>query len=288
LLLQAVQKDEVFAALPGLSIDPEARRLWDRERIAALISQDLATESGWKVGDRVMLPAPRRGVRFQRSDGANALEVVIAGIFASTNKLAAGRIFVRYDYVRDLVGAESAGFGHIVARFSPSQNVDSMRARIDAAFENSAAPVKTYSYRALLRAYYATFRDISRLALVVLGISFVTMLLIAGSVLVQAQRERAREIAVMQALGVSRLRLAVLLLWEAAVMVAPAAFIGLAAAALLMRYLPAEMREVSGGDVPLHTIGVTLVLVVALSVIISLIPCRRMWRIPVAASLVRE
>ena len=36
-----------------------------------------------------------------------------------------------------------------------------MRDRIDAAFQNSEAPTKTYSYRALQRACYGTFRDLS-------------------------------------------------------------------------------------------------------------------------------
>ena len=288
LLVQAVPDRDVFVVHPGISLDPEARERWHRDRLSALIDMQLAAENGWKAGDRVMLPAPKRGVHFQRADGINALEVVIAGVYSASNALAAGRIFVRYDYLRDVVGSDRSGLEYIVARFSPTQDVDAMRARIDAEFQNSEAPVKTYSYRALLRAYNATFRDAARLALVVLGLSFITMLLIAGSVLVQAQRERSREIAVLQALGVSRLRIAGLLWWEVAAMVMPAAFLGLAASRMLMPHLPADVRELASNGLPLHTLGVSVVLVVVLSVAISVVPWRRMWRIPVAASLARE
>jgi putative ABC transport system permease protein len=288
LMLQAVPDRDVLRVHPGISVGPEALRSWHQDRLAALVDADLAAENGWKVGDRVMLPATKRGLRFQRADGVNALEVVIAGFFSSTNTLASGRIFVRYDYVRDVVGADNAGLEFIAVRFSPSLDVDRIRANIDAEFESSAAPVKTYSYRALLRSYYATYRDVSRLAVVVLAVSFATLLLIAGSVLIQAQRERARELAVVQALGFSRIRLMGMLLIEAATIVVPAAMLGLAIAAVLMPYLPAEVKALSGFALPVHTIATAAVLAIGLSMVISIVPCVRVWRMPVAAALARE
>jgi putative ABC transport system permease protein len=288
LMLQAVPDRDLFAAHPGISVAPAALERWHQDRLTALIDADLAAENSWKVGDRVMLPATQRGLRFRRADGVNALEVVIAGIFSSSNALASGRIFVRYDYVRDVVGADRAGLEFIAVRFSPALNVDRIRASIDAEFANSEAPVKTYSYRALLRSYYATFRDVSRLAVVVLAVSFVTLLLIAGSVLIQAQRERSRELAVVQALGVSRMRLVGMLLAEAATIVVPAAMLGLAAAAVLIPHLPAEVRSLSRSTLPVHTILTAAVLTVGLSVTISIVPCLRMWRMPLAAGLARE
>jgi putative ABC transport system permease protein len=186
------------------------------------------------------------------------------------------------------VGADRAGLEFIGARFSPALDVDVMRARIDAEFASSEAPVKTYSYRALLRSYYATFRDVSRLAVVVLAVSFATLLLIAGSVLIQAQRERSREVAVIEALGMSRWRLARMFFWEAVAMVAPAALLGLAAAAVLMPHLPEEVRKLSGSTLSTHTIVTAAIIAVSLSVMISIVPCLRMWRMPVAAGLARE
>lgn len=250
LMLQAVPEREVFAIHPGIKVTPEALSQWQQDRLAALIDADLAAETGWKVGDRVMLPAAKRGMRFRRADGVNALEVVIAGIFSASNALASGRILVRYDYVRDVVGPERAGLEFIAVRFAPKLDVDGMRSRIDAQFDNSEAPVKTYSYRALLRSYYATFRDVSRLAVVVLAVSFVTLLLIAGSVQIQAQRERSRELAMIEALGVSRWRLMRMLLWEAAALMVPAALAGVAAAAVLMPVLPEDLRKLSGRPCP--------------------------------------
>lgn len=288
LLLQAVPDRDLFAVHPGISASRRTLERWHQDRLAALIDADLAAENGWKAGDRVMLPGERRGPQFQRADGINALEVVIAGTFSSTNSLASGRIFVRYDYVRDVVGADRAGLEYIGVRFSPALDVDRMRSRIDAEFENSAAPVKTYSYRALLRSYSATFRDVSQLAIVVLAVSFATLLLIAGSVLIQSQRERSRELAVMESLGVSRTQLVAMLVGEAAAIVLPAALVGLSLAAGLTRYLPEEVRKLTSSALPLHTIISGAVLAIALSVAISIVPCLRMRRMRVAAGLVRE
>jgi putative ABC transport system permease protein len=287
-MLQAVPDRDVFAAHPGISVAPDARERWHQDRLAALLDADLMAENGWKVGDRVMLPAANRGLRFKRADGINALEVVIAGTFSARNSLASGRIFVRYDYVRDVVGADRAGLEFIAVRFNPTFDVDRIRSRIDAALENSEAPVKTYSYRALLRSYYGTFRQVARFSIVVLAVSFVTLLLIAGSVLIQAQRERSRELAVIQALGVSRVRLLGMLLGEAASMAVPAAMLGLAAAALLMPHLPREVRALASSGLSAHTIVTAAVLAVGLSVIISIVPGLRMWQMPVATGLARE
>ena len=65
-------------------------------------------------------------------------------------------------------------------------------------------------------------------------------------------------------------------------MVAPAAAFGLAAAAALTQYLPAEIRALSGSGLPVHTILAARVLVFGLSAVISFVPCLRMWRMPVA------
>jgi hypothetical protein len=85
-----------------------------------------------------------------------------------------------------------------------------------------------------------------------------------------------------------RIRLLGMLLGEAVVMVVPAAMLGLAAATLLMPYLPAEIRKLSEGSLPMHTILSALLLAVGLSVVISIVPGLRMWRTPVAAGLARE
>jgi len=287
-MLQAVPDRDVFTANPGISAAPETLGRWHGDRLAALIDADLAAETGWKTGDRVMLPAANRALKFRRADGVNALEVVIAGVFSATNALAAGRLLVRYDYVRDVLGSDRAGLEYIAVRFSPELDVDAMRTRIDTAFENSEAQVKTYSARALLRSSYATFREASRVSVLVLAISFATLLLIAGSVLIQAQRERSRDLAVIQALGVMRIRVLGMLLGEAAIMVLPAAMLGLTAATSLMPYLPAEVRKLSGSSLPMHTIITALLLALGLSVVISIVPGLRMWRMPVAAGLARE
>lgn len=287
-MLQAVPDRDVFTAHPGISAAPETLGRWHGDRLAALIDADLAAETGWKTGDRVMLPAANRSLKFQRADGVNALEVVIAGVFSATNAVASGRLLVRYDYVRDVVGADRAGLEYIAVRFAPVLDVDAMRTRIDEAFENSEAQAKTYSYRALLRSSYATFREVSQISLLVLAISFSTLLLIAGSVLIQAQRERSRDLAVIQALGVMRIRVLGMLLGEAVVMVLPAAMLGLATATLLMPYLPTEVRRLSAGSLPMHTILTALLLALGLSVVISVVPGLRTWRMPVAAGLARE
>jgi putative ABC transport system permease protein len=284
-LIQAVPDIELFNAHPGIGLDEAARDLWHRERTGALIDHQLASENGWKVGDRIILAGAEKGPIFQRPDGRNALELVIAGIYSTTNRLAATGIFARYEYVRDLVGPDRSGLEYIAVRIAHDRDVDLMRNRIDKQFQNSAASTKTYSYRALLRAYYGTFRNLAALALVVLSISSVTLLLIAGSVLVQAHRERIREVATMEALGVSRLRLLGLLAMEALAMIAPAAIVGLLIAGFVAQRIDTGIAVTSSGVLPVHTLVTGLVFVTTLVVAIAVIPAVRMMRVPLAATL---
>jgi hypothetical protein len=79
-----------------------------------------------------------------------------------------------------------------------------------------------------------------------------------------------------------------MLLSEAAVMVIPAAMLGIAIAAAIMPHLPEEVRKLSGVTISAHTIVTAIVLAAGLSVAISIVPGLRTWRMPIAAGLARE
>src|SRR5262249_55731686 len=156
------------------------------------------------------------------------------------------------------------GMEYIAVRLAPGQDVDTLRARIDAEFKNSPAPVKTYSARALLRAYYRAYREFAPLALVVLTISSLTLLLIAGSVLPQAPRERAKETAVLEAIGWSKVRVAAFLALESAVLLLPSAALGLVVAGVSAQKIHAGISLASQGWLPARAITQALLFAVLL------------------------
>jgi putative ABC transport system permease protein len=285
LWIQGVPDADLFNAHPGIELDRADRERWHQERASALVDRELASQNGWKVGDRLTLPGVEGGAVFQRSDGRNALELVVAGLYLTTNRLAAKGIFAHYEYIRDVVGKDWPGFEYIAVRIAREADVDDMRRRIDGAFQNSDAPTKTYSYRALLRAYYGTFRNLAALALIVLSVSAVTLLLIAGSVLAQSYRERIREVAVMEALGISRWRLLGLLALETFAMTAPAAIVGLLIAGFLGQRVDAGVAFTAHGLLPAHTMATALAFVIVLIGAIAFVPALRMMRAPIAANL---
>ena len=286
--VQGVSDPDLFEVHPGIQLASDAKSVWRKERMGILVEEAVAAENGWKIGDRVMLAGSPRRAPFARADGRNVMEALITGIFSTKNTLGASGIFAHYEYLRDLVGSQRAGMEYIVARFDSRTDIDRVRDRIDAVFENSDAPTKTYSNRALMRAYYGTFRDLSALALVVVSVSFVTLLLISGSVLLQAQRERVREVAVLEALGVPRPRLAGLFAAEAFGLIAPSALAGLLIAGWLARKIDTGVALSSGGLLPVHSATTGLLFVSALVAAIAFIPCVRMMRAPVAVGLNRE
>jgi putative ABC transport system permease protein len=285
LWIQGVPDSELFKAHPGIELDGTARERWHRERASALVDRELASQNGWKVGDRITLPGVAGGAVFERSDGRNALELVIAGIYSTRTRLAAKGIFVRYEYIRDVVGPDWSGLQYIAVRIARVKDVDGMRSRIDKEFQNSAAATKTYSFRALLRAYYGTFRNLATLALIVVSVSAVTLLLIAGSVLAQSHQERIREVALMEALGISRWRLLELLALETFAMTAPAAIVGLLIAGFLAQHVDTGVAITSNGLLPVHTLATGLTFVTALIGAIAFVPALRMMRAPIAENL---
>ncbi len=107
--------------------------------------------------------------------------------------------------------------------------------------------MKTYSFRALLRAYYGTYRQFALLSLVVLAISSLTLLLIVGSVLAQAQRERAKENAVLEAIGWTKARVVAFFGVESAILLLPPAALGLGVAGVLARTIDT--------GIPLQSLG---------------------------------
>jgi putative ABC transport system permease protein len=286
--IQAVNDRALFEVFPDITVSPEGAATWGRDRTAVLISADVAKDNGWRVGDRVMLPGHPRGPAYQRPDGRNALEIVVAGIFSARNTVAAHGIFAHYEYVRDLIGARRAGMEYIAVRLAAGQDVDIQRARIDAEFENSPAPVKTYSSRALLRAYYGAYREFALLALVVLTISSLTLLLIAGTVLAQAQRERARECAVLEAIGWSKARVAAFLALESAALLLPAAASGLVVAGVLAQKIHAGISLASQGWLPARVIVGSLLLAALFAIAVAVIPVVRSFTAPIAPGLARE
>jgi putative ABC transport system permease protein len=177
-LIQSVCDETLFEIHPGMRLDAAASNRWRTERIAVLVDEQTAAEHDWAPGDRIMLRGQEGATLFDRADGLNALEVLIAGVYSATNALAAQGVFARYEYVRDAVGPARAGLEYIAVRLRPGEDVDPMRERIDMQFRNSAAPTKSYSYRALLRAHYGTFRELATFALVVQATSLATLLLI--------------------------------------------------------------------------------------------------------------
>ncbi|HVQ15399.1 MAG TPA: FtsX-like permease family protein [Vicinamibacterales bacterium] len=286
--VQGVSDPGLFEVHPGIVPGEDAVRAWRQNRMSVLVSDDVAKANEWRMGDHIMLAGVPRAAPFQRSDGRNALEIVVAGIFSANDALAIRGIFAHYEYVRDLIGPERAGLEFIAVRLAPGQDVDTLRSRIDAEFRSSAAPTKSYSYRALLRAYYGTYREFARLSLVVIAISCGTLLLIAGSVMAQAQRERQREVATFEALGLSKAKAAGLLGLEAVVLIVPPATLGFGVAAVLARRIDTGVSLASSGALPLQVLLSSLALAVLLVLAVSILPIMRSVRAPIAPRLARR
>lgn len=180
-----------------------------RDRI--LVGRALAEAQGWSVGQHVTVTS----FNISREDGGRNWRFEIAGIFegesASTDTYF---VIARYDYINTARVRGKDTVDAFIVRPREGVAPGELAARIDAMFSNSAAPTRTQSEKQFLEAFLRQYADVGLIVDLVIGASFVTLLMIVVNTMVFAVRERTFEIGVLKTLGFSRLRIMVLILAE--------------------------------------------------------------------------
>lgn len=273
----------VFTAMHvELSAPDEHKAAFVADRRGALVSEELAAELGWKLGDSVHLSGT-----FLPGDW----DFTVRAIYHSNRSGFAQRsIWFHYEYFnerlpvdkRDRIGVISAEI------FDPSQGAEIARA-IDAHFDSRDDQTFTQEDQALnaslVGMFGALLRAIDVVSLMLLGI----VVLLLGNTIAMGVRERVHEYGVLRALGFSPRQLALMILGEAVLLGAGGAALGLALAyptlsAGLGRYLK-ETMQLPGLELQATTAGLSVALAVALATLGALGPALRVMRLEVVACL---
>ena len=212
-----------------LGLTPELVDAIGEARDRVLVGRALAEAQGWAIGQRVTVTA------FQtvREDGSRDWRFEIAGIFEGENASTDTYFMIaRYDYVNAARARQKDTADAFVVRPRDGVSPGELAARIDAQFANSAAPTRTQSEKQFLDAFLRQYADVGLIVDLVIGASFVTLLLIVVNTMVFAVRERTFEIGVLKTLGFSRQRILLLVLGETLFIFGAGGTIGLALARL--------------------------------------------------------
>ncbi len=253
--------------VPVFAVDPQNPRLtmlgdftvpdaeladFRRMRTGALISERLAERFRWKVGDQI----PVQALKLRRKDGGTVWTLDIVGIYHDASALGQGGLVMNFQYFDAERAQDNGTVQFYFERVADTSRATEIATAIDGLFVNSAYPTRTDTERGFTRAGLSQLGDLEFFVDAIIGATFVTLLLLVGSNMMQSFRERVPEFAVMKTIGFPDRTLAMLVLCEATLLCTGAAAIGL----LLIQVLLAGARSASGGAIPLVALPWAIVL----------------------------
>ena len=273
----AVDAESYLDLYPEISVPPDQREAFLRERSAALVGIRLLDVFGWRLGQNVTL----QGTIFP-----GEWTFTIRGVYTPTDPVINDDVLIfHHQFLEERLGRPGIA-GWYILRIDDPNNAARIAKTIDDQFKNSSAPTKTGTEQAF-NASFATMWGNVRLLMGTIGTAVVfAILLVAANAMMMSARERTREVAVLKTIGFRDGTLFALVMAEAGIIALTGAAIGLGGAKLFYRatnfnaagFLPGF--DVTPGTLTLGG-GVALLLMLAS----GLVPALRAARLPVVQAL---
>jgi len=278
-----VVPQEFMAMFPEFILPPEQMKAWLATRTGAIVGRKTAERFHWKIGDKVPITSP---IWLRKT-----WEFDIVGIFDGAKKgTDTTSLFFRYDYFDETRKSQNWGTGQVgwytIRVKDPAQAADVAR-RVDEEFANSPAETKTEPEGAFAQGFANQIGNIAFIVAGILGAVFFTILLVTGSTMSQAVRERIGELGVLKAIGFTNGQVLSLVLAESCLLTMLGGVLGLALA-----WVMTSRGDPTGGMLPMFFFPVRDVLVglglsIALGLITGILPAQQAMRLRVADALRR-
>jgi len=263
-----IDPDSFFAVNSMYSVSPTQRAAFRRTRTGALVAQGLAQRLAWKIGDEI----PIHAINAQKKDGTSDWTFQVVGTFDTPGYPARDQplLLMNYPYF-DIAREKDAGtvqfYQEAIADASQATAVSNA---IDDLFTNSPNRTRTETERSDAQGQLAQVGDLDFFVVAIVAAAFATLLLVVGSTLMQAYRERIREFAVMKTLGFTDWGILTLVLSEALLLTLGSAVLGLLVAYAMLSALALMTRATGGASLlGLHwsvvLIGIAFALLLALA-----------------------
>jgi putative ABC transport system permease protein len=217
---RATEMEQYLPMMEELEAPAEQKQAFLADERGALVTQSLATEQGWKLGDRVV---------FESEAFPGQWEVTIAGICRSLREgFAERQVWLHYRYFDRALPQEAQGRVHWVATeiFEPNQGGRIAKV-IDAHFDAAPDPTWSLADDVRVQAEIGNFSAILTALDTVSYLVLAVVMSIIGNTLAMNLRERTHEYGVMRAIGFGPHQLGLLVLAEAALLGLLGAALGL-------------------------------------------------------------
>ena len=281
----AVDPRAYFSVFPETGADPAAIAAFGAGRDGALVGTAIAKKFGLKPGDRL----PLFSTTYARADGRRSWDFRILGLLPSTKGQFQNTVLINYDYLDEGRAFGKGKVSQFVLATTGAGVNDRVTAAIDAKFANSLAETATMTEAKFNQAFLTQFANVSLIVLLVTAAAFASILMITGTTLVAAVRERRHEIALQYAVGFSRRQVAGQLLSEALLLAIIGGVLGMSLAAMML----GGMKAASQGQLD-HIVlapsiwGGAFMIMTAFGIVTAAVPMLLVHRMNLAEALRRS
>jgi putative ABC transport system permease protein len=232
IVVLATDPESFFALNPAFTVPAAELQAFIHNRTGALITPGLAQRMHWSIGTRV----PIHAFSAAKKDGTSDWTFDIVGIFDIPDNPARDQSFVlmNYSYFDAARAADSGSVQLYQVNIRDPSEAASISNAIDNLFANSSHRTRTETEKAGAQGQLAQLGDLDFFVKAIVGAAFATLLLLTGSTLMQAYRERIHEFAVMKTLGFTDGGVAALVLSEAIALTVGGALLGLLTAYVML------------------------------------------------------
>jgi len=268
--------EEFPKVYPELQIPADQLAAWQRDRAGVIVSDELARQFGWKLGDRIVL----QGTIYPMN-----LELTIRGIYhwPTTNKT----VYFNAKYVEEAVNWFKGRAGTFSIMSAAPDDVSKISSAVDEMFHNAPEPTKTESEKAFGLSFVNMLGNVKAFILSICMAVVFTTLLVSANTMAMSIRERTREVAVLKTLGFERRTILGLFIGEAVSLSLAGGLFGCGFAWLLltlmkqspMGFFLAQMKVTSG------TLGLALVVAALVGFLSSLVPSYNASRVAIVEGL---
>lgn len=268
-----------------LQIPAAERDAFFSERTAMLVAEPVAQRFGWRVGQRIPL---KSNIFTNNTTGNSTWEFTLVGTIPTPQGSSqTGSVLIHYDYFNETITFGRDHIGWVPFLTTSAERNDQVAQAIDRRFANSADETSTQDEATFNKSFSAQLGNIALVISLVVGSAFIAILLIVGTTMVLAVRERTKEVGVMKTLGFSSARVLRMILGESLLLALLGAGFGLLAAMGVL----ALMGRGGGGpqvnfapSVLLWAIPIAL----ALGLITGLAPALQAYRMRIVDALGRR
>jgi len=283
LAVMAVDHHSYFDLFDEYQIPAEQLASWKNTRTGLVISQSIADKYDWKIGDKI----PLSSSIWMNKEGVFNWEFIVSAIYQKKDGTTdSNRIFFQhlyFDKARAYARNMASWFSTKITIDADAEKVSKV---IDKLFDNSDAATRTTTEQVFVKEQAQQFVDMAMVIKVVLIAVFFTLLLIVCNTMIQVNRERLNEVAMMKAIGFSSISLVKQVYLESLLMLTLGAVLGSLLATLTLSQVQQQFIDFLPGIAisPSHYLTV-LILAISAAGLCSLFPAITIKKLVISETL---